>query len=143
MPSLYTFDKELQLKDSYAVTSSAAAQVSSADKVLTFTGSAFTRGDVVIDVTALDVASGDEKYTIELQLSDSATFASGVVVAASLPLGDSSTTGNSADTTTGRFVLPATNRYQEYDYLYGRLYTRVAGTSPTITYSAYLGKVIV
>src|SRR5512147_404305 len=88
----YNFDAALELKDSGSVTSSAAAQVDSADKILNL-GDAYVEGAVVIDVTTIEVATGNELYQIGWQLSDSATFASGIFEAATLCLGDSSVIG--------------------------------------------------
>lgn len=139
MRTVRTVDTLLYLKDSGAVTSSAAAQVSSADKILDV-GTGHVHGDVVIDVTAIDVVSGDEVYQIELQLSSSATFASGIVVKNILRVGDSSVAFNSADSGTGRYTMEFDNEYAGTLYRYARLYHRIAGTTPSITYAAYIGK---
>lgn len=134
----YNFDANLEMKDAGLVASSAAAQVDSADKILNL-GDSYVEGVVVIDVTAIEVATGDEQYIIGWQLSDSATFASGIVEAASLILGDSTVVGGDADTTTGRFTLRVSNEFDGAIYTYARLYTTCAGNIATgINYSAYL-----
>lgn len=122
----YSFDKETQLKDSYAVTSTAAAQVSSADKVLDLRGARF-EGTLVADVSALDLVSTDETYSIEVGLSNSATFASGNIVSILIPV-----------TGTGRIEQPVINQKLGTVYRYMRLRTICGGTTPSITYQAHV-----
>lgn len=131
------FDSELELKDAGLVAASAAATVDSVAKVLDL-GQSFWEGKVVIDVTALEVATGDEVYSIEWQLSSSSTFASGIVVSSILRIGDSTVAFGSADNTTGRYVQCVHNEFNGTLYRYARLYTRIAGTIATgINYSAF------
>jgi len=131
------FDSALELKDAGAIATSAAAEVDAAAKILDL-GQSFWEGKVVADVTAIEVADGNEVYSIEWQLSSSATFASGVVVSSVLRLGDSSVAFGSADNTTGRYVLNVHNEFNGTLYRYARLYTRVGGTVATgINYSAF------
>lgn len=137
----YVFDAATELKDAGLVAASAAAQVDGADKIIDFGGAIMTEGDLVVDVTAIEVASGDEKYEIEWQLSSSATFASGVVTAAVIKLGDSSVTGSSADSAAGRYVQAVSNEHGGTQYRYARIYTRIAGAIATgINYTAFLTK---
>ncbi len=137
----YNFDANLQLKDAGLIASSAAAQVSSADKILDL-GAGFFAGDVVIDVTAIEVDSSNEVFGIEWQLSSSATFASGVVVGCSIRLGDSSVAFGSVDNIVGRYVLKVHNEFAGTIYRYARLYTRIAGTIGSgINYAAFLAPV--
>lgn len=134
----YNFDSRLQLKDAGLIASSAAAQVSSADKILDL-GAGFFCGDCVIDITALEVDTGNEKFEIEWQVSSSASFGSGNQTAAVLKVGDSSVTGSTADSTTGRYILKVHNEHNGVIYRYARLYTRIAGTIGTgINYSAFI-----
>lgn len=60
------YDVALRLKDAYLVAASAAGQVSSADKVLDI-GEAEYHGLLVVDVTAIEIASNDELYKIKVQ----------------------------------------------------------------------------
>lgn len=136
----YTFDAGLELKDAGAITADAAAQVDAADKIVDLGASSRFDGRAIIDVSALDVASGNELYKIKIQVSSSATFASGVVTVAVIELGDSSVTGNTADSTTGRYELPFTNEYDGTIYRYLRAYTDVAGTTPSINYTCWVAK---
>lgn len=139
MRSVRTFDTLLQMKDAGAVTASAGAQVDGSAKVLDI-GVGYLEASVVIDVSAIDNTSADEKYEIEWQLSNTADFSAGVIVASVLKLGDSSTNGGSADSVAGRYTLCVTNEFVGTLYRYARLYHRIAGTTPSINYSAYLAK---
>src|SRR5262245_15239855 len=84
----YTFDVNLQLKDAGAVTSSAAAQVSGSAKIVPVGSGLFT-GDVVIDVSAMDIVSNDEIYDIVLCGSPDSDFgtAGNIVELAQISLG--------------------------------------------------------
>lgn len=135
------FDSLLELKDAGLVAASAAAQVDGADKILDL-GQAFWEGDIVVDVSAIEVATGDEKYEIEFQLSPDATFgtAGNIRINGVLKLGDSSVNNSGADSAVGRYVLCVHNEFAGTLYRYARLYTRIAGTIATgINYSAFVG----
>ena len=103
------------------------------------------RGTLVIDVTALEVATGDEKYTIILQASNSSSFASGIVNLGQIELGAATPMlGGAAVCTTGRYLLPFTTNRNGTTYRYLRLYTTVVGTIATgINYVAWLSKPLV
>lgn len=133
-------DSATQLKDAGLLAASAQTQVSGSNAKLDFgAGKPFTEVKLMIDISAIEVASGDEKYEIEFQLSDSSTFASGNVVAGVIKLGDSSVTGGSADNATGGpITLGVCNEFQGTRYRYGRLYCRIAGSIVTgINFTAY------
>lgn len=140
-----TFDALLEAKDSYAVVASAAAQVDSVNKIIDL-GAGKVEADLIVDVTAMDVTSDDEVYEIHVQISDSALFVSGFYSIAVLPLGADGTAAGDAvpgDTamTLGRWKLPFTNQIDDGDCKrYMRVYTKVAGTTPSITYSAFVAR---
>lgn len=137
----YMYDTLLELKDAGLVASSAAATVAASGKVIDV-GSGRVSGTIVLDVTAVEVASGDEVYTIVAEFSDSATFASGIVAGATLQLGDQAAILGAADTDNGvgRYELPFHNVVGGTQYRYMRLYTVVAGTIATgVNYSAFIG----
>lgn len=137
----YRFDANLEMKDAGLVASSAAAQVDSADKILDLGASSYVEGVVVIDVTAIEVASNDELYDIEFQVSDSATFASNIWSVAVLQLGAAEVTSCDADNSTGRYFLRVANEFDGTLYRYARLYTKVGGSiagGGGINYSAFL-----
>lgn len=138
----YTFDADLEMKDAHLVAADDPAQVDSADKILDC-GKGFFKADLVIDVTAIEIASNDELYKICFQLSNSSTFASGIVDNAILELGALEATEGDADSTTGRYVLAVSNRDNNgTTYRYARVFTAVEGTIATgINYSAFLSKV--
>jgi hypothetical protein len=127
----FTYDHDLRLKDAGLIAADAAAQVGGADKILNL-GLGRVDGRVIVDVTAIEVATGDESYRIKTQFSNSATFASGVVGGTQLHLGDSSVLiGESADSVVGRYELPYTNEITGTVYQYMRIYTDVTGTIAT------------
>jgi hypothetical protein len=134
----YTFDALTQLKDAGAVAASAAAQVASVAKILDMGAGRFD-GTVVVDVSAIDVSSADEIYDIIIQGSNSASFASGVENLAQLNLAAAAVRdGGGQVSTVGRYELGVTNEQADVIYRYVRAYTKVAGTTPSINYTAFL-----
>ena len=135
------FDSALELKDAYLVAASAAAQVDSAAKIVDL-GSGKIIGDIIIDVTAVEIDSNNEIYDIVAQVSDSASFASGIKNVCQLNMAATEVAdGGAADAETGRYILPFRNVFNGAQYRYLRLYTKVAGTIATgINYSAFLTK---
>jgi hypothetical protein len=135
----YTQDADLILKDLTAVTASAAGQIASANVVRDL-GAARFEGVALVDVTAMDIVSNDERYDILIQGSNSASFASGVVNLAALTLAATEVApGGAADAVIGRYEVPFTNEYADTVYRYLRAYTVVAGTTPSITHRVYVG----
>lgn len=141
----YTFDAALQLKDAGLVAADAAATVGGSAKILDL-GVGLVEGDVIIDVSEIEIATGDERYTIIAQFSNSATFASGIVIGSCIPMGDGSTIGTAfggsgvdVDDVVGRYILPIRNERNGTWYRYLRLWTDVAGTLASgIGYTAFL-----
>lgn len=134
----FTFDALLQLKDAGAITSSAAAQVGGSAKILDMGAGRFD-GVVVVDVSALDIVSNDEIYDIVIQGSNSASFASGIENLASLNLAATEVRdGGGQDSTVGRYEIHVTNEQADTVYRYVRAYTKVAGTTASINYTAFL-----
>ena len=133
----FTYDNSTLMKDAGLVAASAAATVASSAKQLDF-GAARVDGRVIIDATAIEVDTGNEKYEIEVQVSNTSGFGAGIFIAAMLKLGHSSVSNESASTATGRREIAFTNEINGTVYRYARLYTRIAGTIATgINYSAY------
>ncbi len=140
----FTIDTALQLKDAGLVAASAAAQVSSADKVLDL-GAGFVEGHVVIDISAIEIESNDEIYDVVVQLSNDNDFSTktDVVDRCSMTFcaAEVTRTDGTVDAATGRFVLPFDNELGGTVYRYARLYTVVAGQVATgINYTAYIAK---
>ena len=136
-----TFDADLELKDAGLVASSAAAQVDSAAQVVDL-GAGLVEGDIVIDITACEVASGNEVYNIGAQISSSSSFASDIYEVATLIVGDAAAIPGDVDMVEGRYFLGFKNMIADGTVKrYLRLYTTVAGTVATcINYTAYLAK---
>lgn len=135
-----TFDYETRLKDAGLVAASAAATVGGSAKILDV-GAARLDARVILDITAVEVATGDEKYVVKVQGSTSATFASGVWNLGEVSLGDSSLSLETADTIVGRREIAFCNEVNGNVYRYLRVYTQVVGTIATgINYVANLVK---
>jgi len=144
----FTLDDNLQLKDAGLVAADAAWTVSAAAQILDVGGNSSSGigaarfvGAVLIDVSAIEIASGDETYALSIQGSSSATFASTIQELACLRLGDASTIGSArdVDSTVGRYLLPFTNEQDSVVYRYIRGYTDVSGTIATgINFTAYV-----
>lgn len=136
----FTFDALLQLKDTGLVAASAAATVSSVAKIVTVGAGRFD-ARAIFDITAIEVDTGNELYSLEIQGSTSSTFATVGAVLAELQVGDSSVTVEAVDSATGRYELPFQNVQNNVYYPYIRLYIRVAGTIATgINLTAFIAK---
>lgn len=151
----YSFDADTLMSDGgTAHTTSEQAEVSSAAAFLDFGNTtsgpsveqvAYTKGDLVIDVTAFDFTTGDETAQVILQLSDRSDFdeSMGVVVnkCVALAMGDdggvAAGAGADDDSATGRNVVGVDNEHKGTVYRYARLFVVVAGTTPSITFSAF------
>jgi hypothetical protein len=136
------FDSLLQLKDAGLVAASAVAQVASANRILDL-GTAKMRADLIIDASAVEVATGDELYTIIAEYSNSATFASGIAAGQVLYLGHATPMLGAAtvNNVEGRYIVPINNVINNTIYRYMRLNTIVAGTIATgVNYVAFLTK---
>jgi hypothetical protein len=140
MPLQGTFDSTLLFKDAGAVTADGAAQVAAAARVVDVGANSRFDGTMMVNVSALDVTSGDERYVVNVQGSNAADFSAGVVNLGSLQLGDSTTTLESVDSVTGLYELPFTNEKGGVKYRYLRIYVDVAGTTPSINFTAYAVK---
>lgn len=134
----FTYDNAMLLKDAGAITADAAAQVGGSNRILDL-GAARLDAKLIVDVSAIDVASADERYDVALQFSNSSTFASGVVGGASIALGAAAALpAESAASVIGRYEVPFSNEINGTTYRYCRAYTNVSGTTPSINYTAYI-----
>lgn len=161
-PSAFSFtpDAATQLKDAGAITSSAAAQVGGSDQVLDFGNitsgpaveqAAYTRAELVIDVSAFDFTTGDEVASIILQLSDNAsgagtgfdasdTIVTKAVVSMGADGGQAAAAGADDESATGRVRLGVDNEHKGTVFRFARLFTVVGGTTPSINYQAWLAE---
>jgi len=97
-------------------------------------------GYLVLDVSAVEVASTDEIYNIVLEGSSVAAMTSGSVSLARIEMGNATAPAD-ADTGTGRFVVPFRNEQNGTTYRYVRIYTGVAGAIATgINFAAFIAK---
>jgi len=140
--SQFTYDHDLLLKAAGLVASTANGTL------VLDVGTGLVDGFVVVDVTALEVATGDESYHIIVQGSPDAAFGTagnvrmlgGIVVgaaAATLP----TAVGVGASSTPGRYVIPVRNEVNGVTCRYMRVRTVIAGTIATgINYTAFLAK---
>ena len=128
------------LKDAGLVASSATGQVDSSAKIVDL-GAGLVEGKLVIDVTAIEIASDDELYQITLQGSLKSDFADTIEDLAIIELGAAEVLGGDQDSTTGRYEIPFKTERNGIVYRYVRAYCVVAGTVSTgINYKAYLAK---
>jgi hypothetical protein len=129
----YPFNPALVLEDgAVAVTATRFGQVAGVARVYDFGASGVEWiGYVVAMVTAIDLASGNEAYTIGLQLSASSVFTAPVDTA-TLPL--AAVTGVDAP------ALLLSNKVGATVYRYGRLRITATGTTPSVRLSAFLAK---
>lgn len=134
-------DSAIQLKDAGALTATATTQVGGVDASIDLGSSRFQKGSVVIDVSAIDVANGDEFYAIVLQGSNTSNFASFQEVAR-MTLGDSSVNGSSTDSVIGRRVMYWDNvghvaAGEALPQRHLRMRVLVGGTTPSINFQAW------
>ena len=136
-----TYDNDLLLKDAGLIASSQACKVDGSAKILDI-GSGAMEGDVIIDVTAIEIASNTETYQIGVQVSSDSAFASDYYEVASLILGAAEIIPGDTDMETGRYAIRFRNTIAEnVTKRYLRLYVTVVGDILTgINFVAYLAK---
>lgn len=133
----FIVDENLELKDAGLVASDGASSVDGAAKELTL-GTGRVEGDVIIDVTAVEIASNDEVYKVVSQFSndDFTTIVNGSIFEFAAT---EVAAGGGEDAAIGRYKLPVTNVINDVHYSKMRLFNDVAGTITTgINYSAHL-----
>ena len=135
-----TFDSDLEFKDSAAVTASAAAQVDSVAQIVDV-GTGFFKGCMIIDVSAMLLTDNDEIYDIVVQGSSDSDFGTDTniveLAAINLSPAEVKRTDCNKDDAVGRYKLYFDNENNGTYYQYLRLYTVVAGTTTSVTYSAF------
>jgi len=136
-----TFDADLEFKDAGLVATSAAAQVDSAAQVIDV-GTGLFAGKMIIDVSALELASNDEIYEIVVQGSTVAAFATDTAIKdlaiLNLSAAEVKRTDCNADDSTGRYKIYFDNEQNGTYYRYLRVYTYVDGAIASgINYTAF------
>ena len=104
-------------------------------------GSGQYDGMVVIDISAIKITANDELYEIILEGSDSASHASGISEICRYHFGPNEVLNGNTDTdsTTGRYYVPFTTWQNAATKRYVRLRYEISGTSPSITFKAFIG----
>lgn len=146
----YSFDVNLLLADNASsYTASGFSQVGGANAILDLGGNQGVtpleqaRMDcvAVIDVTALDISSGNETYKICALVSNDPAFGPGnVVMAGAIEIGKGvSLDGfDMADSVIGRYELMFSNNIAGSIYEYAALFLVIGGTTPSLNISAFL-----
>ena len=132
------FDTRHYLKDAGLVAADAAGQVDGSDKVVTL-GDGLVEGFMIVDVSAIEIASNDELYKSKLQGSSRQDFAHNIEDLAILELGAKEVLGGDQDSAIGRYVVPFLNVKGSFVWPYVRVYTDVNGAIATgINFKAWL-----
>lgn len=143
-----TFDVYLNLKDAGAVTADLDRTTVDGSGAIISLGGGRQHATLILDISAIEVASTDEVYKIVPLFSNSPTHASGIVAGPVLYLGasagiaailDAAAVDPDTDTTVGRIEIPITNTFSGTAYEYMALSVEVSGTVTTgINFSAYV-----
>lgn len=138
---------DLQASTTETITGASSTEIDTQPQVAAAEGRSLTeisevRGEMIIDVTAIEIASNDELYTFVLSGSDTAGFTAGAEEElAIIRVGANEVLVGDTDSDTGRYVVPFTNRRNGRLYRFVRLEWVIAGTIATgITFSARLAK---
>jgi len=140
-------DTATKFKDAGLIAATAVTQVSSADYTMDLgAAGVYMEGEALVDVTACEVADGNELYVVQVQGSTTSNFSTAYQLA-TLRLGDSSVTGNAIDTPAAcRHSLPFNNLAvvasgEAVPVRYIRFRTVVSGTVATgINYTGWVVK---
>jgi len=130
----------------FTIKAAALVGASAAGSVKADLGAGYVEGNVVIDVTALEIASNDEIYDIILQLSPDSDFGTDTSIkeqaAINLSAAEVKRSDCNVDDAIGRYIMPFNNMNNGTVLRYARIYTVVAGTidSGGINYSARICK---
>lgn len=131
--SQFTYDSATSLK-------AAGLLATSTDGSILDLGAGLVDAYLVIDLSACEIATGDEIYTVSLEGSNVAAMTSGSVCLAKKVFGNLVVPMDAALSASGRYVVPFRNEENGTTYRYVRLSTLVAGTVATgINFSAFIG----
>ena len=140
MDSMYDGNLLVWASNTIGTSTEAAGQTAAGATATINLGNGRVDGRLYVDVTAIEIADNDEKYSIALRGSQSASWATNHDLA-HLILGAKEVLGGSVDSTTGRYWVPFSNEIKGTIYSHARLYAVGAGTLTTgLTFSAWLGK---
>ncbi len=129
----FMFDADLELTP-------AVGLVASADYDIIDLGAGFVQGHVIVDVDSVEIATGNEIYTLSLEGSNVAAMSSGSVCLAKKVFGNLVVPMDAALSTATRYVIPFRNEEGGTLYRYVRLSALCAGTIDTtgLVFSAFL-----
>lgn len=136
---VYNQDLELVFKDAGLIAADDAAQVGGVDRIVDVGANTRFEGVMIIDVSAIEIASNTEIYHVIVQGSSSATFASDIENLAMLSLGATEVRpGAAKDSVVGRYELPFCNEQADTLYRYLRVFIDVNGDIATgINFKAF------
>ncbi|MDD5385355.1 MAG: hypothetical protein PHG89_10810 [Gallionella sp.] len=130
----FTYDNALSLK-------AAGLLATSTDGTILDLGTGLVDGYLVIDLSACEIATGDEIYTVSLEGSNVAAMTSGSVCLAKKVFGNLVVPMDAALSAANRYVIPFRNEEGGTIYRYVRLSTLIAGTIATgINFAAFIAK---
>jgi len=96
---------------------------------------------MVIDVSAIEIDTGDEKYVLHLVGGDDSDFTNSTSLGSIEVGGSTSGIEGNVDSEIGRFEIPVSNEKGGVIYPHVRLRTIISGTVGTgINFSAYLSE---
>lgn len=131
--SQYTVDVDLALKTAGAITASTNGTIIDL-------GDGMVDQIAVVDLTAITTGGAtNESYNIAIEGSNTADMTTGAVALASKNFGDGIAPMDADLTTLGRYAIPFRNEEGGVIYRYIRLTTTIAGTAPSIDFSAFIG----
>ena len=132
--SQFIYDSDLELQ-------AAGLIDASADGGILDLGDGLVDGFLVIDLSACEIATGDEIYTVSVEGSNVAAMSSGSVCLAKKVFGNLVVPMDAALSTAGRYVVPFRNEEAGTVFRYVRLSNLVAGTIATgINFAAFIAK---
>lgn len=145
----YAFDANLLFSDGLAaLTATGFSQAYGANGILDLGGNQGTspkqqaRIDAcaVIDISAIDISSGNETYWIQIIGSNDPALATGNVMLAAVQVGKGASLSglNMADSVVGRIELPFCTQVAGSLYEYVGVYVTMGGTTPSLTMSGFV-----
>lgn len=135
----YPLDANTLFGEGVTLTATGNVQKNGSDVVLKI-GKGRQDMALVIDVTSYDATDGDELYTFLLQGADAANFSGSIENLAMLEIGPTAArTGGARTSPTGRYAIPVSNDLMD-EFTYLRLRLIAGGTTPSITFSAWLSE---
>ena len=130
-----TYDDDLLLKATGLVAATANGSV------ILDIGDGLVDAYLILDLSACEIATGDEIYTVSLEGSNVAAMTSGSVCLARKTFGNLVVPMDAALSASGRYVVSFRNEEAGTIYRYVRIQTTVAGTIATgINFVAWIAK---